>query len=927
MTYDSVHSSNDVLYNMIRVLARQKSGLKIVHINAQSLNNKMDEFRHNFSLSEIDIICVSETWFSPKIQDSIYELPGYNLFRADRETNGGGVCIYIRRGIKCKVNFRSDSNSGIEYIFLDVSTGKEDKILVGCVYRPNKHVSIDDLLTILQSTTMTYNDIFIAGDLNSNLLLENYLSDAFLSLGLYPINTTIPTHFHQTCNTLLDVFFVSQLSKVVIYDQLSAPMFSKHDLIFVTYETAVNVENETITYRNFNKINYGQLNDLVDNIEWDLLYSIESVDDQTNFLQSNINYVYNICVPLTKKCIKYSQPPWFNNDIRHAIVNRDNVYKRWKRFKTGQLHDLFKSARKHVVCLISSAKSAYYQHRFKSAIDSKSKWREIRKIGIGKTVKNCDDINVDELNALFVGDNMPSGMTNYYSEYNNVKNVNEFSFCCVEQHEVARGINKIKSNAIGTDELHPRFLKIIFFKILPHLTYVFNSILTKSIFPAAWKKAKIIPVPKSNKGLRPIAILPFLSKVLENIMCCQMNNYINENELLSHKQSGFRQNRSCITALTDVVENIRSNMDENRASFLVLLDHSKAFDTVNHEILLTKLDKFFNFSNTACKLISSYLNNRTQIVFHNKITSNPLNVDKGVPQGSILGPLLFCIYINDLTEVLRYCNVQIYADDVQIYISEHVDNLNLCVDNLNADLENISSWAFNNGLCINPTKSKCIFISKRGQSQNINFCLKINSAIIEVVKHAKNLGVIFNDELTWSTHINATSGKVHGMLRNLWAVQTSTPPQIRMLLAKTYLIPTLLYGSEIFENCNCTDLQKLNVTYNNIARYVFNKKRYDRISYYSYKLFNVTFTNYLKYKSLSFLHKIIYTKEPKYLFETLQFSRSNRGKKIIQIRFRSARSERQFFIPAVRSWNTLPSCLQTISNAHHFKKELLNFLK
>lgn len=911
---------------MIRVLARRKSGLKIVHINAQSLNNKMDEFRYNFSLSGVDIICVSETWFHPNIQDSIYDVPGYNLFRADRRTNGGGACIYIRKGIKCKVKYKSDPNSVIEYIFLDVFTGNGDKLLVGCVYRPNKHALIDDLVSLLESTAMTYNDIFISGDLNSNLLLETDLTEMFLSFGLYPINSTIPSHFLQSCNTLLDVFFVSQMSKVLLYDQLSAPMFSKHDLIFATYDTAVNVENETVTYRNFNNIDYDMLNDLVDNIEWDLLFNIESVDDQTNFIQNNINYIYNICVPLTTRRIKYNQPPWFGKEIRRAITNRDNAYKRWKRFKTTELHELYKSARRHVVQLITTAKSVYYQCKFKTAIDSKSKWKVIREIGIGKSGSSItDDIDVDNLNAYFVENSISSVRTNPYLEYCNAKNENEFSFSCIGQHEVLKSILKIKSNATGIDELHPKFLKLILLKILPYLTYMFNSILTKSIFPTAWKAAKIIPVPKPNKDFRPIAILPFLSKALENIMYSQMNEYIKENELLSHKQSGFRQNRSCITALTDVVENIRSKMDENMASLLVLLDHSKAFDTVNHDILLTKLDKFFNFSNTACKLIGSYIANRIQSVLFNKIMSSALNVDKGVPQGSILGPLLFCIYINDLPEVLCHSNIQMYADDVQIYTSAHMDNIQCCVDNLNADLESINIWACNNGLCINPTKSKCIPISKRSLLQNNNFSLKINNSIIEVVKSSKNLGLIFNDELTWTNHINATSGKVYGMLRNLWAVQTSTPLEIRMLLAKTYLIPTLLYGSEIFENCNHSDLQKLKVTYNNIARYVFDKKRNDRISEYSHQLFNITFANYLRYKSLSFLHKIIYTGEPKRLFEKLQFARSNRGRKIIQIRFKTGRSERQFLIPTVRFWNTLPSHFQVISNAHHFKRELLKF--
>lgn len=312
-------------------------------------------------------------------------------------------------------------------------------------------------------------------------------------------------------------------------------------------------------------------------------------------------------------------------------------------------------------------------------------------------------------------------------------------------------------------------------------------------------------------------------------------------------------------------------------SFLILLDHSKAFDSVVHTTLLTKLDKLFSFSNTACGLIASYIGNRTQTVFLGSNRSEPLVNSRGVPQGSILGPLLFCIYINDLPDVLRYCKVHMYADDVQLYTSANVTDLNMCIRVINEDLNSINIWASNNGLCLNPSKSKCIYFSRRKTVLPTDITLQFNNARIEFVRTTVNLGITFNGQLTWSNHINVSVGKVYGMLRNLWAVKATTPFEIRMLLAKSYLIPVLLYGCELYQNCDSNDYQRLKVTYNNIARYIFNRKRNDRISSYSYQIYNMTFENVLKFKSILFFHKIIYTQEPNYLFEGIQFGRTRRG--------------------------------------------------
>lgn len=929
MSSDTSCGSRDNLKLMLKIFKNQMPGLTIVHINAQSLNNKMDEFRDTFVNSAIDAICVSETWFRPDICDNIYTLPGYNIFRADRQSHGGGVAIFLKSGLHATVKCMSSQGDSIEYLFLEINCYSNEKMLIGCVYRPHNNIPYDMLLSCIETISFSYNNIAIAGDFNSNILSESHFSSSMELLGLVPTNTSVPTHFTSHSSSILDIFFVNNVANVLFYDQLAAPGFSKHDLLFLTYNYVMTYQDNRITYRDFKKINYNLLNHLTDEVPWDSIYHFDSVDEQISFVQNHICSIYNRCVPEKTITIKYSQPPWFNQRIKTLIDERNFSYRRWKRFRTSQLHEHFKNARRAVGKCITEAKTLYFHNKFQNAVNSRSKWNEIRKIGVGekRNTQLEPNMNINELNENFVSINTVYPTENIYENMCMVAVENPFSFRCVNETEVLHSILSIKSNAIGTDEINPRFIKIIVPKILPYLTYIFNTVLTKSTFPLEWKHAKIVPIRKSKNEYRPIAILPYLSKALERIMANQIEHFLKSENLLSNWQSGFRKKRSCTTVLIDVIENLRQSMDNGMISFLLLLDHSKAFDTVNHNILVLKLMKLFNFSETSCKLISSYLTQRSQSVFYNNSWSNSLNVLKGVPQGSILGPLLFSMYINDLPDVPATSKIQMYADDVQLYTYCKLKDIQTCVSNINIDLDLIHCWAVNNALCLNPSKTKLILISKRNVTITDDLVVKIGNSVVNLVQVATNLGLTFNSTLTWTNHINATVGKVRGMLRNLWTVRLSTPFHIRMLLAKSYLIPTLLYGCEIFANCDADTSRKLNVAYNDIARYVFNKSRQARISQFTYQIFNLTFSNLLNVRCLLLLHKVIYTKEPEYLHKHLKFARSNRGLKLIQPRFATQTSERQYIVHSTRLWNNLPPNIQSISNATSFKNELFKFFK
>jgi Reverse transcriptase (RNA-dependent DNA polymerase) len=387
----------------------------------------------------------------------------------------------------------------------------------------------------------------------------------------------------------------------------------------------------------------------------------------------------------------------------------------------------------------------------------------------------------------------PTFSTQNIAQISNDPNSETFSFRNVDIIEVKNAIFGIKSSAIGLDGISLRFVKMILPSILPCITHIFNTVLTTSTFPNTWKISKIIPIAKIKNpsvpgDYRPISILPSLSKALEILMKEQIMNFVIQNSLLNHLQSGFRSAHSTNTALLKVTDDVQKACERRLVTVLLLLDFSKAFDSVIHDLLCSKLSNNFRFHSTAVALIRSYLADRLQSVCVGEQVSDFAPITRGVVQGSILGPILFSLFINDLLDVVIFSEAHLYADDVQIYANGHPSEITRVIEKLNADASSIGHWAQQNGLCLNPQKSQALIIGTKSSTFSLYPPIILNGCVVPYVEKVKNLGLVINSDFNWKDHVSSIIQKVYSTLRRLWSSADLIPTPVKLKLIVALIV-------------------------------------------------------------------------------------------------------------------------------------------
>lgn len=942
---------NETLNNLFK---NNSKNFNIIHINAQSIPAHYPDMLATFESKNIHAILVSESWLKPCLASTCYSLPGFRLIRNDRiGKGGGGVAIFLRSNISFQiinVSTQPPTPDITEHILLEVQLGFS-KILIGAFYNPSMTNNyFTDFEQILDKFTPSYKHIIIMGDFNTCLLKNDYRSKKFVSLTescnlhILPLNATHSVPGFTP--SLLDLAIISSPDHVCKYGQFQADAFSHHDLIYVSYLIRPpKWKPQVVMRRSFGGMNIDMLQQDAAKINWSNIIECKSVDDKIELFNSEIIKLFDIHAPIKPIKIKHLPAPWLTEELKLLIKKKNRAKAKLRIDRSDTNIQKFKLIRNRCNTAIRDAQRRHIHNIVENGNPSKT-WKLLKSLGLGKSPNDkCNyKIDIDQINqhfsSSFLYDNDTKANTLNSLIQIPSPNINPFNLNPVTDSDVRRATLSISSTAVGSDGISRGMIVPLLNIITPVLTNILNHSLSSKSFPKAWKSALIIPLPKKScpsnfSDYRPISLLPFLSKVLEKIVHSQLSFHLYNNNLLNPFQSGFRPGHSTVTALTKITDDIRMGMDNRLLTILGLLDFSNAFNTVDIDVLLSLMHSF-GITESATDWFRSYLLGRRQRVTINETVSAWCDIRSGVPQGGVLSPLLFSMYINSITREVT-SQYHMYADDFQIYTQAPLEEVPIAISRINADLEKIADWSTRFGLSLNLIKSQFIIIGSPYIISRIDSTklpkIELNRVAVPLSTQVKNLGIYIDNKLSWSCHVMELSKKIYAIYRSLNRLRNFLPISTKVSLAQSLILPILDYADTSFFNLTEDQLDKLERLQNFAIRFVFGLRKYDHVSTFRAKLNWLPIRSRRNAHTLNLLYSILFDpKVPEYLKERFTFLRNQdlpeRSTKKLLLKFPRYNSvfyKSSFTFQAVKLWNSLPVNIRQAKSKTVFRKMVHDF--
>ena len=525
--------------------------------------------------------------------------------------------------------------------------------------------------------------------------------------------------------------------------------------------------------------------------------------------------------------------PWFTSGLKKSSIVKNKLYKKFILSPTPLNLKEYKIYKNKYVHILRKAKKTYFSKKFEESKNNiKSTWITINQLlnkkkkpplGPSLMLLNGNKLSNDpyEISCGFnnffadVGASISQKIENIsgsHLEY--LKNLNRciYHFEPPTLNEIRDVIRNLKTNSAGHDEISGFLMKEVLNNILEPLTHILSLSMATGVVPKDLKKAKIIPLFKDGDqcnftNYRPISILPWFSKILEKLIYSRILSHLQDNEILFEHQYGFRKHHSTYMALLQLVDKIQTALNDRKYSLSIFLDLSKAFDTVNHEILFKKL-QYYGFQGDTLKWLISYMKERVQYVVINGCASSTLGVSCGVPQGSVLGPLLFLIYMNDFPLACNSSSPILFADDTNMTLS-HID-LHTLINNANEEMARVAKWFKLNKLSLNIKKSSFIVLTGRGRSYKKNYArVSIEGNEISQVCHVTFLGIIIDEKLNWKQHIDFIHKKTAKSLGIISKLRHFVDKSCLLTLYYSLIYPYLIYGNIVWANTFHSSLLKI----------------------------------------------------------------------------------------------------------------------
>lgn len=926
-------------------MSAQIPNINITLINFQSAKNKDIAILNILAEEDPDVLLGTETWLSDSDITTSFFPSNYNYYRSDRDGRGGGVIIGVKKNLKSYGLPKPVCAEETECVMCVVEINQNQKILFGSVYRPNQNTTqcFPDLNSWLNTYDGKNMEIIIGGDFNMpNVSWENGIpqtkkneqnQDLMLMMDKFHLKQCVieDTRITGESSSLLDLMFTNKPEKMYtkVVDGLS-----DHKIVSCTYlvESINKIKSKKIKIYNYSKASGDIMQFMEDRwLDFQFQADLRDVEENWEIYKKDLLTAVEKFVPyklVSKKNIK----PWITLDIKKMIK---------KKKKLARL------AKNNQVCNYHTKMSILSENIKKSLEESKNKYL------LKLTTKNSRQLwsyvnahrkEITSVPAITVNDEI---IQDNYEKANILNRTFEKSFTTQQDgnlpdfeyrtNEKSPPLNFTYDGVLdqilkmnvkkggGSDNITPAMLRLTAPISAHYLQYIFQKSLENSIVPADWRSAIIKPIPKGGsrfkpENYRPISLTSVVSKLFEHIIISHMLKHLNKLDLLSRNQFGFRKGSSTELLLIKLTNYISKHIQSGGLIDLIALDFSKAFDKVTHLLLCHKLERY-GFSMDIVRWFKAFLTGRTQRVEIDGVLSDEINVTSGVPQGSVCGPVLFIIYLNDIADNLESENVS-FADDGTIYRAiSNIEDQKI----LQEDLTKIQQWCQIWMMELNAQKTVYCQMSRSKNKQVKPFAYKINDQNLKEVKEIKILGVTLTNDLRWDPHIDKICAKANQALYLAARITGKCETEVKLTAYRSLVRPHMEYSAAVWDPFTSKQVDSIESVQRRAVRNILNN--------YSREVCVTSMRNTLGLKSLEIRRKIkrlgifynIYNnnsslRRDDYIAKPDYLSRKDHKNKVKRITAGTKYFENSFFPRTIVEWNQLPESIvdqPTVKKFYH----------
>ena len=945
--------------------------LKIHHLNCRSSVNKEEEIFNYIEEYEPDLLFLTETWFDKSVVLTSHIPPGYKMIRNDRsetfkekygKNSGGGIAVLFKKQLNVeKIDLMKEETEEILWVNVKVKKG----LIVGTLYNTGYCDLLNDkkgesiLEKHIKEAVSKNCDICILGDFNVDLKKPSLaktrkLKTIFKDYNMKQIIKS-PTRIDKNTGreSIIDHIWLNT-------DNINAgvlPGISDH---FSTYvhlrKEKIKSLPQKIKIRNFKKF-------CIEKFKSDLELNLKNSELQKSIETENPNEAIKILTGKIQTTLDKHAPiieiyekekkdyiPWYNAELKEKLNKKREM------LKDARSHGMF-LYKKEIKFLTNKIKAIKFMLKKEYATekleasekDMKDLWKILNQL-LGNKKKEIimpdflTQTKINKFNKYFatVGyETQKSQKIEFKKESGKIQyDFEPFNFQQENKENIEKIIGMIKSNvATGYDNIPSKIIKLTKETLSPYLTEIINISYKTGIFPDLLKKAVVTPIFKEDdkneiRNYRPISILPVISKIFEKSAAGQLILYLEKNQLLSPFQHAYRKYHSTVTCLFELLNNIYEKLDNKKMVAIVSLDLSKAFDSINHKLLLQKLENL-NINVDSINYIKSYLNHRTQVTKFSNLISEENKIKSGVPQGSILGPLLFLCFVNDLPHIFEgKCEFLSYADDTQLIVT--AENARSLKSKIEEVIDLAQKWYTKNGLKNNSDKSKVLIVSnKKKNIPKFDIKITLNDKIqfIKPKKCIKVLGIFIDELLNWTKQIRITKRNAINVIRQVNRINKFIPQKYRLMLYQTLISPKFDYADIIWGGCSVKNERYLQSAQNFAVKSILGRRKFDSgtealndLKLINLKKRRMVHEAVFAHKSLS--GKTTLTVNKRFCNFKPKFNTRNSTKNKLNIpQHNSTKFKKSPLYRTIMSWNKSLPCLNLENIQKHkdaFQQSLLN---